>query len=133
MKLRIACLGAALIAGPVLAQEGNRVEALGTFDQIAVECARGGSDADVDAYRIKLWRSYLAASGDGKVVSDDDIRDTIAAVRLQVSGEGAVGPRRQYTAARAAIPLAKSLSEAQEKEFYELCESPRIQGLPAQK
>jgi hypothetical protein len=133
MTFRIACLGAALIGGSALAQPNDRIEALGTFDQIALECARGGSDADIDAFRIKLWRAYLTSSGGDPGASDDDIKDTIDKLRQQLSGEDVPGLRRQYTAARAAIPQAKSLSEAQEKEFYKLCESPKVQGLPDQK
>jgi hypothetical protein len=130
MSLRTACLAATLIAAPALAQQDDRIDALGTFDQIAVECARGGSEAEIDTYRVKLWRAYLSSSGSSAVGSDQDVRDTIATVRLQVSGEDAIGPRRQYTLARAAVPLAKSLSEAQEREFYKLCEAPKVQGLP---
>ena len=41
--------------------------------------------------------------------------------------------RKQYWAARVAIPQAKSLDDAQEREFYQLCESPKVRGLPDQK
>jgi hypothetical protein len=130
MLVRIACLAAVLLAAPTFAQDHDRIEALGTFDQIAIECARGGSDADIDAYRLKLWRAYL---GGDKAPSQQEIQDSIATLRKQLSNDDAVALRKQYWAARVAIPQAKSLSEAQEREFYKLCEAPKVQGLPDQK
>jgi hypothetical protein len=130
MLARIACLAAVFLAAPTFAQESDRIEALGTFDQIAIECARGGSEADVDAFRLKLWHSYL---GGDKAPSPQEIKDTIATLRQQLSNDGAEGLRKQYWAARVAIPQAKSLSAAQEREFYKLCDAPKVQGLPDRK
>ena len=130
MLLRIACLAAVFLAAPSFAQESDRIEALGTFDQIAIECARGGSDADVDAFRLKLWHAYL---GGDKAPSQQQIQDSIATLRQQMSNDNAAGLRKQYWAARVAIPQAKSLSEAQEREFYKLCDAPKVQGLPDRK
>jgi hypothetical protein len=129
MTLRITLLAVALAAGPAVAQDDSAMtEALGTFDQIAIQCARGGSDADVDGYRLKLWHAYLTASDSAKVESDRQIQDRIDALRRRIEDSEAM--RRQYWAARIAIPQAKSLDEAQEREFYKLCEAPKVQGLP---
>jgi hypothetical protein len=129
MTLRITLLAAALAGAPAVAQDNSAMtEALGTFDQIAIQCARGGSEADVDGYRLKLWRSYLTASGTGKVESDRELHDRIDALRRRI--DDSEGMRKQYWAARVAIPQAKSLDEAQEQEFYKLCEAPKVQGLP---
>jgi hypothetical protein len=134
MTLRIALIAAALAGGPALAQENTALtEALGTFDQIAVQCARGGSEADIDAYRLKLWRAYLAGANGSKIESNRDIQDMIDALRKRMDDEASVGMRKQYWAARIAIPQARSLSDAQEQEFYRLCESPKVQGLPDKK
>ena len=130
MTLRITLLAVVLAAGPAVAQDDSAMtEALGTFDQIAIQCARGGSEADVDGYRLKLWHAYLTASDNGKVGSDREIQDTIDTLRKRIRRDSE-GMRRQYWAARIAIPQAKSLDEAQEREFYKLCEAPKVQGLP---
>jgi hypothetical protein len=129
MTLRITLLAVALAAGPAVAQDDSAMtEALGTFDQIAIQWARGGSDADVDGYRLKLWHAYLTASDSAKVESDRQIQDRIDALRRRIEDSEVM--RRQYWAARVAIPQAKSLDEAQEREFYKLCEAPKVQGLP---
>lgn len=120
-------------AGPTLAQENSRIAALGTFDQIALECAREGSEADVDAYRLKLWRAYLGTSDAAATESDRDIQDMIASLRIQIFGDASDVLRRQYKAARAAIPEVKNLGGAAQDEFYKLCESPRVNGLPDRK
>jgi len=130
MRVRIICLATLLFAAPTFAQDSDRIEALGTFDQIAIECARGGSEADIDAFRLKLWHAYL---GGDKGPSQQEIQDSIATLRQQLSNDNAEGLRKQYWAARVAIPQARSLSEAQEREFYKLCDAPKVQGLPDRK
>jgi hypothetical protein len=127
MTLLTAWLALVLGAGPALAQDNRPIEALGTFDQIAVECGRDGSESDIDAYRLKLWRAYL---GTDKIESDQDLKDMIVSLRRQIADDASDELRRQYKSARAAIPEAKSLSDADQAEFYKLCASPRIQGLP---
>ena len=130
MLARIACLAAVFLAAPTLAQQSDRIEALGTFDQIAIECARGGSEADIDAFRLKLWRAYL---GGDNAPSQQEIQDSIATLRQQLTNDDAEGLRKQYWAARVAIPQAKSLRDEQEKEFYKLCDAPQVRGLPDRK
>jgi hypothetical protein len=115
----------AVAGGPALGQENARIEALGTFDQIALECAHDGSESDVDAYRLKLWRSYL-----GDTASDQDIREMIRSLRVQIVDDVTDELRRQYKASRAAIPEVSSLGDAQQNEFRTLCESPKVNGLP---
>ncbi|HEY4972110.1 MAG TPA: hypothetical protein VII41_00800 [Steroidobacteraceae bacterium] len=125
MILRTAGLALALAAGPALGQENARIEALGTFDQIALECAHDGSESDVDTYRLKLWRSYL-----GNNASDQNIREMIRSLRAQIIDDVSDELRRQYKASRAAIPEVSSLDDAQQSEFHRLCESPKVNGLP---
>ncbi len=114
-------------AGPTLAQENRQIEALGTFDQIALECAREGGESEIDTYRLRLWRAYLGAD---KTESDQDIKDMVVSLRKQIADDASDELRRQYKSARAAIPEAKRLGDAEQEEFYRLCESPRVQGLP---
>ena len=128
LALRAAWLALALAGAPALAQENSRIGALGTFDQIAVECAHDGSEADVDVFRMKLWRSYL-----GDATLDQDIQETIRSLRAQIIDDVSDELRRQYKAARAAIPEVGSLSDAQRDEFYKLCQSPHVNGLPERK
>jgi hypothetical protein len=125
--LLAAALPLAMTALPARAQEDRRIEALGTFDQIAVECARDGGAFEIDAYRLKLWRAYL---GTDKTASDRDIEAMIVSLRREIADDASDELRRQYKAARAAIPEARSLGDASQQEFYKLCEAPRIQGLP---
>jgi len=54
----------------------------------------------------------------------------IVSLRREIADDASDELRRQYKAARAAIPEAKSLGDASQQEFYKLCEAPRIQGLP---
>ena len=126
MKLRLVALFLCLAAGPALAQENSRIRALGTFDQIATECARDGSEQDVEVYRLKLWHSYLGAEDQG----DRDVKDLMASLRQQIVDDVSDELRRQYKSARAAIPEAISLDDARRAEFYKLCESPHVSGLP---
>ena len=127
MKLLGAMLVCGLAATPAFAQRDPRIEALGAFDQIAIECAHDGGDAVIDGYRLKLWRAYLGA---GEAGSDNDVRDMIAGLRRDIFNDVSDALLRQYKSARAAIPQARSLGDAEQLTFYKLCEAPTIRGLP---
>ena len=127
MTFFAALLVLASASTPALAERDPRIEALGAFDQIAVECAHDGGDAVIDGYRIKLWRAYLGA---GEAGSDGDVRDMIAGLRRDIFNDVTDALLRQYKAARAAIPQARSLGDAEQQTFYKLCEAPTIRGLP---
>ena len=132
MRPRFFCL-CALLAGAAANAQGlasqDRIRALGSFDEIAKQCAVDGTDADVDAYRLKLWHAYLVGEGVPDT-SAQRIRDIVARLRAQVVDDVTDESRRQYKAARAAIPDVEALSATQQAEFHRLCESPRVQGTP---
>lgn len=115
-----------MAASHALAQGDARVQALGAFDQIAIACARGGTEAVVDRYRLKLWHAYLGARAD----TDEDIEDMMVSLRKEILDDVTDDLRRQYKSARAAIPETRSLGGADQDEFYKLCESPTVRGLP---
>ena len=54
----------------------------------------------------------------------------IARLRSEMVDDVTDELRRQYKSARAAIPDISGLSAEQQREFYKLCESPKIRGLP---
>jgi len=54
----------------------------------------------------------------------------IARLRSEMVDDVSDELRRQYKSARAAIPDITGLSPEAQREFYELCESPRIRGAP---
>lgn len=124
-------LVALLLSVPAQAQSSDReaIRALGAFDQIATQCARGGSDSEIDSYRLKLWHAYLVGEG-ASDTSSEYITERIARLRSAMENDVTDELRRQYKSARAAIPDVTGLSPEQQSEFYKLCESPRIRGLP---
>ena len=130
VKLFAALLVFGLAAMPALAQRDPRIEALGAFDQIAIECAHDGGESVIDGYRLKLWRAYLGPAESG---SDRDVRDMIAGLRRDIFNDVADELLRQYKAAKAAIPQVGTLGDADQQTFYKLCESPTIHGLPDRK
>lgn len=131
MKLRFLSLSALLLSVSLHAQDvqPDAIQALGAFDQIAEECAREGSEAEVDAFRLKLWRAYLVGQG-ATDTSSQTIRAIITKLRSQITDDVTDELRRRYKSARAVIPDINALSPQQQHEFYELCESPRIRGTP---
>jgi len=126
----IALLGL-LLSLPAHAQHPEReaIRALGAFDQIATQCARGGTDGEIDSFRVKLWRAYLVGQGTSDTTSEH-IDKMIARLRSEMVDDVTDELRRQYKSARAAIPDITGLSPEAQREFYELCESPRIRGAP---
>jgi hypothetical protein len=126
----IALLGL-LLSVPAHAQDPDReaVRALGAFDQIATQCARGGADSEIDAFRMKLWRAYLVGQGAADT-SAEHIDEMIARLRSEMVNDVTNDLRRQYKSARAAIPDMTRQSPEEQREFYELCEAPRIRGAP---
>ena len=126
----IALLGL-LLSLPAHAQHPEReaIRALGAFDQIATQCARGGTDGEIDSFRVKLWRAYLVGQGTSDTTSEH-IDEMIARLRSEMVDDVSDELRRQYKSARAAIPDITGLSPEAQREFYELCESPRIRGAP---
>lgn len=127
MKLLAALLVSTFSVTPAFAQRDPRIEALGAFDQIAIECAHDGGDTVIDGYRLKLWRAYL---GPGEGGSDREVRDMIEGLRREIFNDVADELRREYKAARAAIPAVRTLGDADQQAFYRLCEAPTIHGLP---
>ena len=126
----IALLGL-LLSLPAHAQHPEReaIRALGAFDQIATQCARGGTDGEIDSFRVKLWRAYLVGQGTSDTTSEH-IDEMIARLRSEMVDDVTDELRRQYKSARAAIPDVTSLSPEGQREFYGLCEAPRIRGAP---
>ena len=116
---------------PAHAQNPEReaIRALGAFDQIATQCARGGTDSEIDSFRLKLWRAYLVGQG-ATDTSSEHIGEVIARLRSEIVDDVTDELRRQYKSARAAIPDITGLSPEEQREFYALCESPRIRGAP---
>jgi hypothetical protein len=123
---------AALVLGATAhaqSTDHESMQALGGFDQIATQCARGGSESEIDVYRLKLWHAYLVGQGAADT-SPQRIRELIAHLRAQINGDATDELRRQYRDARAAIPDVGSLSPEQQREFYQLCEAPHVRGAP---
>jgi len=131
MKVGSIALVALLSSVAAHAQNPDReaIRALGAFDQIATQCARGGSDSEIDSFRVKLWRAYLVGQGAADP-SSAHIDETIAQLRSEMVNDATDELRRQYRSARAAIPDVTNLSPEELREFYGLCESPRIRGAP---
>ena len=88
-----------------------------------------GSDSEIDSFRVKLWRAYLVGQGAADP-SSAHIDETIAQLRSEMVNDATDELRRQYRSARAAIPDVTNLSPEELREFYGLCESPRIRGAP---
>ena len=131
MKLGSIALVALLSSVTAHAQNPDRdaIRALGAFDQIATQCARGGSDSEIDSFRVKLWPRVPRRPRSADP-SSAHIDETIAQLRSEMVNDATDELRRQYRSARAAIPDVTNLSPEELREFYGLCESPRIRGAP---
>jgi hypothetical protein len=51
-------------------------------------------------------------------------------MRSKITDDATDELRRRYKNARSAVPDVSALGPQQQHEFYELCEAPRIRGLP---
>ncbi|MBV9892401.1 MAG: hypothetical protein JO090_16135 [Rhizobacter sp.] len=129
--LRWIALSGFLLSAGAQAQHPEQlaIRALGAFDQIATECSRGGTESQIESFRVKLWRAYLVGQGDDDT-SSARIGEMIARLRSEMVDDVTDELRRQYKSARDAVPDISGLSAEQQREFYKLCESPTIRGLP---